>query len=414
MILLVVGLLYFASRVFTGIFSRFGVPDVLLLMIIGILAGPVTSLLSVEFFGQMGPIMATMALAVILFESGIDTKLSDLKRAAGPTSILTFPFFVISLTVAAALFLATGQLIQGTPPPLMTGLLFGAIVAGTSSAVVIPLVNQLKPHETIKGSLVLESALTDVLCIVLTLSFIEAALDVGGEIPLLGLGRSTAVTLLGATILGLVAGLVWIKAWQRMASLKSSLFPTIFFVLIVYGFAELLKLSGAISALVFGLSIANFGALPISFLKKLGRDLPRVTELERNVFRELVFLLKTFFFIYLGLNFRFDDWKAHGIAFSILVLYGLRFLCCRLLFRSDVYTGRDRLIASALIPRGLAAAVLAGLPRQAGLEGAEMIESIVFAMVLQSIVISSGILWWKARAQTEISPADSVTASPVR
>jgi len=65
-----VGILIFLAHLFTSVFSRTRVPDVLLLIIIGICIGPVFGLVSTSQFGIVGPVMTTITLIIILFESG--------------------------------------------------------------------------------------------------------------------------------------------------------------------------------------------------------------------------------------------------------------------------------------------------------------------------------------------------------
>jgi NhaP-type Na+/H+ or K+/H+ antiporter len=89
----------------------------------------------------------------------------------------------------------------------------------------------------------------------------------------------------------------------------------------------------------------------------------------------------------------FKSWQAHIFAFLFLVLlFLLRFLWCRFALRDSAYSSRDRWISSLLVPKGLAAAVLASIPAQKGIAGGEWIESLTYAIVLQSIVISSTLI----------------------
>ena len=110
--------------------------------------------------GKVGPVIATIALVVILFESGTSLRLDVMLKSLGTTGKLTFGCFIATgAIVTAVAMLALGM-------PLLSALLLGAILAGTSSAVVIPMVASLRLQEATGTVLVLESALTDVLSIV--------------------------------------------------------------------------------------------------------------------------------------------------------------------------------------------------------------------------------------------------------
>lgn len=351
----------------------------------------------------MGAVITTIALTLILFEGGIDISFAALKRAAGPTSMIAFPTFFMSLIVGTVCFFAAWPLFLSDGVDPIQALVFGAIIAGTSSAVVIPLANQLKPHDSIKNALVLESAVTDVLCIVFAFAFLGVAqsaesFSIG---KLIGGALSTLVF---AAIIGFISGLVWILIWKSVIEMKASIFTTVAFALLVYGVAELLGFSGAISALVFGLTLANYKRLPKAILKPFGENLPTISSVERGLFGELVFLLKTFFFVFLGINMNFRDWKAQVLAFVLLlILYFFRRIWCRLSLRDQIYSDRDRAVAGILIPKGLAAAVLAGVPLQMGLSAGKAIESVTYAVVLQSIILSSVLIWFLDKKDQSIA-----------
>ena len=65
-VIVFVGILIFLAHIFTAVFSRTRVPDVLLLIIIGICVGPVLGLASPEHFGTVGPVLTTVTLIIIL------------------------------------------------------------------------------------------------------------------------------------------------------------------------------------------------------------------------------------------------------------------------------------------------------------------------------------------------------------
>ena len=113
-------------------------PDVLLLILLGLFIGPtMLGVIVPDDFGKVGPVMTTVALTVILFESGTSLKLTTLGKAAGAT--LTIGLLTFLLTVGAVA--AVGYLL--TDLTLIEAILLGSILGGTSAAVVIPMVNAL-------------------------------------------------------------------------------------------------------------------------------------------------------------------------------------------------------------------------------------------------------------------------------
>ena len=165
---------------------------------------------------------------------------------------------------------------------------------------------------------------------------------------------------------------------------------TLAFALVIYGCAELLQVSGAIATLVFGITLGN---LPEDLsLKMRDREISfkPVTHTEKQVYSEVVFLLKAFFFFYLGLTIRpIDFLSGAGIVALLLAVapFAPRLPAVRWIMDRQTTTRREALLSWALVPRGLAAAVLAQIPVQLGLPDAEVLASTVAMMVFLSITL---------------------------
>jgi cell volume regulation protein A len=74
LIVLFVGILIFLGHLFESIFDLFKIPDLLLLMLIGLISGPILGLVSLDQFGVVGPIFAIITLIIILFEGGLNLR----------------------------------------------------------------------------------------------------------------------------------------------------------------------------------------------------------------------------------------------------------------------------------------------------------------------------------------------------
>lgn len=381
-IIVAVGLIVFVSHLFTGIFEKRMIPDVLLLMLLGLLFGPVLGLITIDEFGIAGPMFTTITLVIILFEGGLDLKVETLKNSIRGTLSLTFINFFVTLVVVALV----GWLLFRMA--LLDSLMLGAILGGTSSAVVIPLVRKLRISEGSRTVLVLESAFSDVLCIVFTLAFLEVY-RIGNINVGLIIGKVISSFLL-AGLMGWIGAIVWSFLLIRIRTIKNSIFTTPAFVFIVFGISEMLGYSGAISALVFGFTLANISLFNLSFLKKYTVSEPiMLNQTEKLFFSEIVFLLKTFFFIYIGLSISFNSfWTITlGLLLTILI-FVFRIPIVKLSTRKDSQT-YDKIIMSIMVPKGLAAAVLASIPYQMGVEGGEFIRDITYAVVFISITLTS-------------------------
>ena len=379
--ILSIGLLVFAGHFLTGFFERTKVPDVLILMLAGIVIGPLLNVVTPADFGKVGPVFTTLALVVILFEGGLHLNVKDLKKSARDTLVISIATFALTVLLV---MLVADFLLEIEP---LTALLIGMILGGTSSAVVVPLIRILKVTDRASTILLLESALTDVLAVVLSLGLIRG-LQSGGNISAGVMIGDVAASFLVAALIGGAGAFIWSAVLPKIRQIPNTVFTTIAYVLILFGLTELWGYSGAIAALSFGIGVANLPNIPQQILGKLiSFRLAGFSDVERTFFAEAVFLVKTFFFVFLGISITFSDPRtfAVGLIVSIIALFG-RSIMVRLLAPRSV-PRRDAMLMTALIPKGLAAAVLASLPVQMGLADGELVQGTVYAVIFFSIVM---------------------------
>ena len=379
-----IGLLIFAAHLFTEIFSRKRIPDVLLLMIIGLVVGPILHWVRPEALGSVGSIFTTITLVILLFESGTQLNFETLMKSIKGTMKLTNINFFITMVVVAGLSMLLARF------DIWTSLMLGAILGGTSSAVIIPMVSQLKIGPKSRTILILESAFSDVLCIVFALALLEVIESGSMNIGMV-LGKVLYSFLL-ATVIGLVSAILWSYVLDKVRHVKNSILTTPAFVFIVYGISEWLGCSGAIASLAFGIAMANIDKIYTRVLKKMLKTEPtKLNDIEKLLFSEVVFLLKTFFFVYIGISIQLDMlWPILIGLIITVVLFALRIPIVQIsIWKKDDLEPEDKAFMAGMLPKGLAAAVLATIPMQAGVPGGETIQSIVFAVILFSIVFTS-------------------------
>lgn len=381
-LVLAIGLLVFIAHLFTALFERTKVPDVLLLMILGILAGPVFGLVGPEDFGKFGVVLTTIALTVILFEGGTAMEIPTILRSARETLTLTLITFAVTAAIGAFIMVS----VFGTS--WLVGLALGTIIGGTSSAVVVPMVRGLKLKEPAGTVLVLESSLTDVLCIVLTYGVLEALVSTQASAG--KVFGSVLASFVFATVIGVVGGHLWLFVLERVRQFPNTIFTTFAFIFILYGFAEMLGYSGAITALSFGITLTNFRYFHFNRLPML-KDIEwsRLNNTERMFYGEIVFLVKVFFFVYLGISMRLEGWTAFAVPLLLVALvYAARLIITRFAVSREV-PWFERSVMSVMVPKGLAAAVLAGLPAQYGITEAAVMQDIVYRTIFISIVLTA-------------------------
>ncbi len=362
---LAIGSIIFLGFFGNLIFTRFRIPDVLILVALGIIIGPdilgerfnlVTydALAAIDNFKGL---FLSAALVVILFDAGLSLDIRSVFESMRLTIFMSLAAFLGSfILVGVVLHLVMGM-------DLLFGLTLGAIVGGTSGAIVIPIVSKMRIRPQTKAMLISESIVTDVLVIVVALTMLTVILT--GELEPLAVSKDLASKFLVGGIVGALVGVGWLFVLQRMQNQPLSYMITIAALFIVAGAVELppISSSGAVAALTFGLAIGNkqFVKRRLPSLALSTTSNPQIQQFHS----EITFFVRTFFFVYLGLFFRISTFtEVHLIAgllvISMVVL--VRWITSMTAWRLGDLSIEDAETVFASMPRGLAAAVLATLP----------------------------------------------------
>lgn len=391
--LIFIGSLVFLSHFFVNLFERTKIPDVIWLTIIGFVLGPVIGLVGVEDFGQVGYIISKITLVIILFEGGLELRMEELKKHSTAALLLVFVTYLITLAAIWGFLL----IIPGIPST--NSLYIAAVLAGPAPSVVIPMLKKLNLKDGIKTAVSLESILGESLCILISLAILESMRS-GNSMwtgaALFDFFKDLSISFILAMVLGVIAGYIWSLLLGKMRRVQNSLFTTLAFVFIVYGATESLGFSGPIACLAFGITMGNIRFIASHVLnRQTFGDMKAHTSSEIRFFSEIVFLLKIFFFVYLGLSIQLSHWVLFvtGLALTVIVI------CSRLISvvssqKIMNLNNREAWMVSSLFPRGLAAAILASAPMGFGIAQADDIKSIVDYSIIISILISSVMLFW--------------------
>jgi cell volume regulation protein A len=380
--ILIIGLMLFFAHFLSVQFRVTNIPDVLILMLVGIVIGPLLGIVTPADFGKIGSLIATIALVLILFEGGTTLNLDVLGKSLGTTGLLAMASFVLTAGIITAVGIYTLKL------ELLPAILLGVSLGNTSSSVVIPMVKSLRMENKPGTVLVLESALTDVLSIVGVFALLQIHTE-GGFEPGKLLGGVLA-SLFFAAVIGVLGGIGWLSVLGKVRGFPNTISSTLAYVFIVYGLTEILHFSGAIAALALGISLTNFQKFKLYRIPNVDKNIVPLNEIDLAFYREAVFLLKTYFFVYLGISIHFSvTLLAVTAASMVLMVYAMRLGLTRLVFRDQSYSLRDTALTSMMAPKGLASAVLATLPLEYGVAGGEVIRDATYMVVLFSITLTA-------------------------
>ena len=375
-ILLAAGVVIFLGVAGEAFFKKTGIPDVAFLMILGVIIGPVLGLIQPEAVIQVVPYFAALALIIIMFDGGLNLDIKHVIKTAHfsvTLAVLGFVLSVVMISIAAHFALGWAWL---------DSILLASIVGGSSSAIVFGLVRNIKISEETKSMLSFESALTDILATIVAFILFEAVL--AGHFDLQTLQETIGRAVIVGLVLGFGVGIPWMYISTKFSNAQHAYMLTLGVLFVLFFLANSFGESGALTALVFGLMIGNKNHLA----KILRFKLPRI-ELDDPTHNQLTFLVRSFFFVFVGLMASFGqiEYLIFGVLMTIAVYFG------RILVGKITLTKRfsllDRAVTNSMIPRGLAAAVLATYPITMGLPNADAYPQLIFFIILSSVVITT-------------------------
>ena len=375
-ILLAAGVVIFLGVAGEAFFKKTGIPDVAFLMIFGVIIGPVLGIIQPEAVIEVVPYFAALALIIIMFDGGLHLDIKHIVKTAHFSVTLAVLGFILSVVIITlATHYALGWL-------WLESILLATIVGGSSSAIVFGLVRNIKISEEIKSMLSFESALTDILAMIVAFILFEAVLVGHFDLQTLQetLGRAVVVGL----VLGFGVGIPWMYFSTKLGNAQHAYMLTLGILFVLFFLANSFGESGALTALVFGLMLGNKRHLS----RILRFKLPKI-ETDDPTHNQLTFLVRTFFFVFVGLMASFGqiEYVVFGILITIVVFGGRIFVGKIILTKR--FSRLDRAVTNSMIPRGLAAAVLATYPITMGLPNAEAYSQIIFFIILTSVIITT-------------------------
>lgn len=357
-------------------FDKTKIASIIWLMIIGVLLGPVFHLVDPAQFTDGAAIFTTFALVYLLFEAGLN---ADLKRfyAAAPQGLrLSIISFLVSFVVISAIGLLLGF-------GLVPSLILGGLLGDLSQAAVIPILKRVKVEEQTKLSLIFDTAFSDVLCILTTVTIVDIVLresvSVGSVIS------GFLASFLIAIFLGGLIGWLWARvAVSSLMKFGNFYLMTLAVMLILYSLTSFVNANGAIACLVFGLVLGNSKKISGTQEKS---DL--ISGEGKEFYSEISFFIASFFFVYLGLRLNFDEPASFLVGLVLVVfLFLVKPFSVFLAYSKDMKV-RDVQITEVLIAKGLTAAVLVQYIAQQGVQGTAGLVNVALATIFLSNIASS-------------------------
>lgn len=377
---LLVGAILLVVSIFVSKLSfKFGVPTLLLFLIVGMLFG--SDGVGIEFSNmKYAQAIGIVAMSIILFSGGMDTKFSDIKPVVIPGLVLsTLGVVLTAIITGLFIFLLSKSAIISITFTLPISILLASTASSTDSASVFSILRgqNIGLKNNLRPMLELESGSNDPVAYIMTITMIGAVTS--GEGLSWNLAVNFIIQLLVGTLFGYLLGKLGVFVINKINLHNTSLYPILVLCLIfiTYSTTYFLNGNGYLAVYIAGMVVGNH---------------PLVKKLETNTFLDgLTWLFQIIMFLILGLLV--NPHELLTIApfailvgiFMIVVARPLTVFLTLIPFKKiDV---KSKLFISWVGLRGAVPILFATYPVIAEVENSHVIFNIVFFITIVSLII---------------------------
>lgn len=386
------------------LFAKTKIPTPVILILAGIILGPATHILKDDIFFEIAPYFGTFALILILFEGGLDLEFDLVIRQFPSALLLGLLSFILGAAGITSICLILFQM------EMSDALFFGFIFGGTSPAVILPVLPRLSITKKLKTLLTLEAVISEVLTVISVIVYIKIRKD--GQYEGISILTHILASIGISIVLAAVSGLIWSRFMGYFSKQNLAYMLTLGFVLLLYTLTDFLGGEGAITILAFGILLGNSKILATKsqpVLAKINSTVNiadfEIDEVVKRINAELTFLVRTFFFVFIGLLFDFTFFTEEVLlmASAILVVFFVSRIATINLVRPLSPSLQSAHISSTLglIPRGLATAVMAFTLLNSDVFASSQLLAVVFTVILASnLLMSVFVYYYESRHRT--------------
>lgn len=390
LILLVVSILFFVSILVNKAGYRFGVPALLLFLAVGMLFG--SDGFGIQFNNvHLAQTIGTVALCIILFSGGMDTKIADIRPVLWQgITLATLGVLLTAVITGVAIWLILGKTNESVAIGLLTSLLLAATMSSTDSASVFSILRSkgLCLKDNLRPMLELESGSNDPMAYVLTLTLIGFVKHSGS---VSGIWVAVVMVLMQLTIgilLGFVLGKLLVYIINKLNISNESLYPILVLTACIFIFSVtyFLKGNSYLAVYIGGLVIGNAKVVHKRSILRF--------------FDGFSWLSQLAMFLTLGLLVNPHELVPvliPGLIVSFVMIFvsrPLSVLLCLLPFKMPF---RNRVFVSWVGLRGAVPIIFAIMTLAADVPHARLLFNIVFVCTLVSLIVQGTSLPLMAR-----------------
>ena len=390
--LLLISATLFLSYISNLFYTKTRIPDIVWLLSFGYLLGPVLNFFDFEIFEKIFPMLIMVTVSIFSFDTGINVDISTVMRSVIKALTLTVVTFIaVTAVVGFSLSFLLPDMFG-----LLEGMLLGAMVGGVGGISVTGILDQLKsliPLMEDDGTLLnLESTLSDPVKVVACVTLIQMIMSPG-----LGLEdgmKDIVFTLIVSAIFGIAVGLLWAEVLNLLWGRPFNYMMTVAALFPIYVASEAVAGSGGgpITALAFGLTITNYRYISrrLGSSRRVRVDKRRIREFNQ----EIAFLIKAFFFVYLGLTVSLSvEYTVIALGVVALML-GVRYYIVSAAGGILNFSFGERVLSRLIFLQGTSALVLSKLPiywdtERIHFQNPEIYTNLCFPIVFITIIFVS-------------------------
>jgi NhaP-type Na+/H+ or K+/H+ antiporter len=358
---------------------RLSLPSILVLLVIGFIAGPVTGILHPdELFGDLLFPLVSLSVGIILFEGGMSLRFTELRGSGHVVRNL------VSIGALVTWFICTLAAVTLIDLPLSIATLLGAILVVTGPTVIGPLLRVVRPTGRVGAVLKWEGIVIDPVGASLAVLVFEAIIAEELQAATAAVVDGVLRTILAGGLLGML-GAAFIVLLLRRYWVPDFLQNLVVLMVVIGVFlgADLIQEeSGLLAVTCMGVLLANQRMVVVK----------QILEFKEN----LRVLLIGSLFIVLTARLNFDNLIEMGLEsllFLAVVLFVARPAAVLLSTVRSELNWRERVFLAWMAPRGIVAASVASLfalrMSDAGIEGAEQMVPAVFLVIMGTVTFYS-------------------------
>jgi NhaP-type Na+/H+ or K+/H+ antiporter len=359
-------------------FRKRRIPDMLLLLLIGILihySGLIPDVY-ISILRSLLSFVGIVALILIVFGGLLSLDLQKFGHSVSKG------IWIAVADLGFVIGLMTPLLYYVFKFPLLESFLISTILSETAAPFIIPLLARIKMNEDVAHTIEVETIFNSVLNVIGALLILSI---INQQTSLLSITGFLFGSISEAIVLGGVVGILWLIVLKQ-ASAPHYYIATIAVLFVLWGFSDYIGASAILAVFIFSVIIAN--SLPISKIIKVSGTVD--TSQLKFFNQEITFIVLTIFYVYIGILVNIFDFQALLLALIFTaVLVAIRFFEIYSVNGLTKWLGKDKLIVSSFLHRGPTVIVLLGIVLSSNPSIFSKFGNIIFYVVILTILAGS-------------------------